>query len=75
MPTPESQPAAATEKFASATPSATVTTTPATVPSKPLPRPAFWAALLVAAGLPVLLLVTVVVVLVSLNYNFMEWME
>ena len=74
MPTPENQPAA-TEKLASSSPTATVTTTPARVPSQPLPRPAFWAALLVAAGLPILLLATVIIVLVSLNYNFLEWME
>ena len=74
MPMPENQPAT-TEKLASASPTATVTTTPAAVPSKPLPRPAFWAAVLVAAGLPILLFVTVIVVLVSLNYNILEWME
>ena len=78
MQSPENQPptaAASTDKLASATPSASITTTAAEFPSKPLPRPAFWTAVVIAAGLPIVLLATVIIVLVSLNYNFLEWME
>ncbi len=75
----ENQPAAgaapSSEKLASTTPSATVTTTPSANPSKPLPRAAYWGALIVAAALPLVLLVTLILVLVSTNYNFLEWME
>ena len=41
----------------------------------PMPRPILWIALLVAAALPIILLVTAVVVMLSLNYNFLNWME
>ena len=72
----ENQPAvASSEKLASSTPAATVTTTPASRPSKPLSRLALWCAVIVAAALPVVLLVTVILVLISTNYNFLDWME
>lgn len=72
----ETQPAApAPEKLASTTPSATVTTTTSANPSRPLPRSAFWAAVIVAAAVPFVLFVTVIAVLVSTNYNILEWME
>ena len=40
-----------------------------------LPRPVIWTALIIAAALPVILLITAVVVMLSLNYNFLNWME
>ena len=67
--------AAASEKLASTTPSATVTTTAPANPGTPLPRSAFWAAVIVAAAVPIVLFVTVIAVLVSTNYNLLEWME
>ncbi len=41
----------------------------------PLPRPIVWTAVIVAAALPVVLLIAAVVVALSLNYNFLNWME
>ena len=40
-----------------------------------LPRPYFWAAVIVAAVLPIILLVTLFAVMVATNYNFLDWME
>ncbi len=63
------------EKLASTSPSATVTTIPSSNPGKPIPRAAFWAAVIVAASLPIILFLTLIVVLVSTNYNILDWME
>ena len=53
------------------------TTLPPTAdkPQPPLPRPVFWTALAIAAALPVILLVTLVVVMLATQYNFLNWME
>ena len=59
-----------------ATPSAVLTPSaiaPTTQPA--LPRPVLWTALAIAAALPVILLVTLVIVMVATQYNFLNWME
>ena len=59
-----------------APPAATVTPTVSTATTRPvLPRPVFWTALVIAAALPVILLVTLVIVMVATQYNFLNWME
>ena len=52
------------------TPSAVAPTT-----QSALPRPVLWTALAIAAALPVILLVTLVIVMVATQYNFLNWME
>lgn len=42
---------------------------------QPLPKHSIKVALLVSAALPIVLLVLVVVVMMSLNYNILNWME
>ncbi len=42
---------------------------------QPLPKQVVWAAVAVAAVLPVVLLVTLIVLVASVNYNFFTWME
>ena len=60
----------------------TVITSPTTLPAVPvaasrgpLPRKVVWGALIIAAALPVILLITAVLVMLQLNYNFLNWME
>lgn len=53
------------------------TTVPAVIetPRTPLSRPYIWTAVAIAAALPVIILASVIILLVSANYNFLEWME
>lgn len=54
------------------------TTAPAVIidtPRTPLSRRYVWAAVIIATALPVIILATVIILLVSTNYNFLEWME
>lgn len=53
------------------------TTSPAVIETlrTPLSRRYFWTAAVIAAALPVIILATVIILLVSANYNFLEWME
>ncbi len=41
----------------------------------PLPRSMVWTAVILAALLPIILFVSVVVLMVATNYNFLAWME
>ena len=57
-------------------PTTAVTPTVSTATTQPvLPRPALWTALIIAAVLPVILLVTLIIVMVATQYNFLNWME
>jgi uncharacterized integral membrane protein len=42
---------------------------------EPLPRQVVWAAVIVAAVLPVILLLTLISCVASENFNFFTWME
>ena len=41
----------------------------------PMPRPVVWTAVIVAAALPVILLIASILLILNLNYNFLNWME
>lgn len=54
------------------------TTVPAVLvetPRQPLTRRHVWLAVIIAAVLPVVILGTIIALLISANYNFLEWME
>lgn len=42
---------------------------------QPLPPPVIWTAVIIAAALPIILLLTLLVAVASANYNFFNWME
>ncbi len=69
----------ATSPVPNAAPAAAAPAAPAVTDSPaargPLPRPVIWTAVIVAAALPVILLIASIVVILSLNYNFLNWME
>lgn len=44
-------------------------------PDQPLSRRYVWTAVIIATALPGIILATVIVLLVSANYNFLDWME
>lgn len=44
-------------------------------PRPPLSRRYVWTAVVIAVALPVIILASVLILLVSANYNFLEWME
>ena len=61
-------------------PSAPGPTSALAVPSRafagePLPRQVVWAAVVLAAVLPAILLITLILCVVSANFNFFSWME
>ena len=76
----EQTPATSTLIDPASIPTAHAGTTAPAVPSRafagqPLPRTVVWAAIVVAAVLPIILLVTLVSCVASENFNLFSWME